>query len=216
MPRASRHSTRNMSAFTGPARLRRAQRKRCSPKVVPFEWFEPKSRRDSLPYKGVLLLWFDEDALLNAPLKQFEHFLCRSLVAPRPSAPWAKATILGPSFSTTLQAMVDEGSNKSRSSLCPDSARPEFYVNSATADDPTLISDYISRGPSCLRSDTCLQDFFAENGIKLYRMIATDQALALAIRVELRLRGVDDKASHIALVSEWDTLYGRALPDSIA
>ncbi|TMJ94922.1 MAG: hypothetical protein E6G77_21775 [Alphaproteobacteria bacterium] len=187
-----------------------------SPKVVPFEWFEPKSRRDSLPYKGVLLLWFDEDALLNAPLKQFEHFLCRSLVASRSPAPWAKATILGPSFSTTLQAMVDESSNKSRSSLCPDSARPEFYVNSATADDPTLISDYISRGPSCFRSDTCLQDFFAENGIKLYRMIATDQALAVAIRGELRLRGVDDKASHIALVSEWDTLYGRALPDSIA
>ncbi len=155
-----------------------------SPKAVPFEWFEPKSRRESVPYKGVLLLWFDEDALNNSPLKQFEGFLCRSLVAGGSSVPWAKATILGPSFSTTLQAMVDESSNDGLS-LCPESARPEFYINSAT-------------------------------GIKLYRMIATDEALALTIRAELRLRGVNDKASHIALVSEWDTLYGRALPDSIA
>src|SRR5207253_7304511 len=216
MPRASRHSTRNMSAFTGPARLRRAQRKRCSrPRSCPSSGSSPS--RGVTACRTRAFCYFGSTKMpCSTPLKQFEHFLCRSLVAPRPSAPWAKATILGPSFSTTLQAMVDEGSNKSRSSLCPDSARPEFYVNSATADDPTLISDYISRGPPCLRSDTCLQDFFAENGIKLYRMIATDQALALAIRGELRLRGVDDKASHIALVSEWDTLYGRALPDSIA
>jgi hypothetical protein len=186
-----------------------------SPKAVPFEWFEPKSRRESVPYKGVLLLWFDEDALNNSPLKQFEGFLCRSLVAGGSSMPWAKATILGPSFSTTLQAMVDE-SSKDGSSLCPESARPEFYINSATADDPTLIPDYVSRDPACLSSDTCLQDFFAKKGIKLYRMIATDEALALTIRAELRLRKVNDKASHIALVSEWDTLYGRALPDSIA
>ena len=186
-----------------------------SPKVVPFEWFEPKSRRESVPYKGVLLLWFDEDALNNSPLKQFEGFLCRSLVAGGSSVPWAKATILGPSFSTTLQAMVDE-SGKDGPSLCPESARPEFYINSATADDPTLIPDYVSRGPTCLSSDTCLQDFFAKKGIKLYRMIASDEALALTIRAELRLRKVNDKASHIALVSEWDTLYGRALPDSIA
>ena len=186
-----------------------------SPKVVPFEWFEPKSRRESVLYKGVLLLWFDEDALNNSPLKQFEGFLCRSLVTAGSSVPWAKATILGPSFSTTLQAMVDE-SSKDGSSLCPESARPGFYINSATADDPTLIPDYVSRGPACLSSDTCLQDFFAKKGIKLYRMIATDEALALSIRAELRLRQVNDKGGHIALVSEWDTLYGRALPDSIA
>ena len=52
-------------------------------------------------------------------------------------------------------------------------------------------------------------------------MIATDEALARTIRDELRLRRVDDKFdqkrySHIALVSEWDTLYGRALPKSMA
>src|SRR5437763_14252249 len=106
--------------------------------------------------------------------------------------------------------MVDESSNKSRSSLCPDSARPEFYVNSATADDPTLISDYISRGPPCLRSDTCLQDFFAEDGVELYRMIAADQALALAVPGELRLRGVDAKASPVRLVPAGETADRRA------
>lgn len=68
----------------------------------------------------------------------------------------------------------------------------------------------------CIDSDTCLQDSFAKNGVNLYRMIATDEALARALKAELQLRRVDDNASHIALVSEWDTLYGRALPNSIA
>jgi hypothetical protein len=199
---------------TGEAQAPKAGPEIPLPKAVPFEWF--RRTGESLPYQGVLLLWFDEDALQDAPIKQFDAFLCRSLAAPGSSIRWAKATILGPSFSTTVQSMAEESSSGGFSRLCPDAARPDFYVNSATADDPTLIPDYAARHTSCIGSDTCLRDFFAEKGINLYRMIATDQALARAIRTELRLRRVDDKVSHIALVSEWDTLYGRALPNSIA
>jgi hypothetical protein len=184
------------------------------PKVVPFEWF--RGTGGNLPYEAVLLLWFDEDALQDVPIKQFDAFLCRSLAASGSPIRWAKAAILGPSFSTTLQAMAEESGTAEFGRLCPDGARPDFYVNSATADDPTLIPDYAARHTSCIGSDACLRDFFAEKGINLYRMIGTDQALARAIRTELRLRRVDDKVSHIALVSEWDTLYGRALPNSIA
>ena len=181
------------------------------PKVVPFEWF--RRTRESVPYQAVLLLWFDEDALQDIPIKQFGAFLCRSLAASGASVPWAKATIFGPSLSTTLQSMAKESST---GGFCPDAARPDFYVNSATADDQTLIPDYVSGHTSCIDSDTCLHDYFLKKGVNLYRMIATDEALARAFKAELRLRRVDDKASHIALVSEWDTLYGRALPNSIA
>jgi hypothetical protein len=191
------------------------------PKVVPFEWFIPKSKRENLPYGAILLLWFDEDVLRDFPLKQFDEFLCRSLttVAPGPSAPLAKAKILGPQSSTTLQAMVREDRKDWSGGACPGTTRPQFYIYSATADDATVLPDDVAGHASCLASDTCLGDFFGEKGIELYRMIATDQALARAIRDELRLRRVKiekDRHSHIALVSEWDTLYGRALPNSMA
>jgi hypothetical protein len=202
------------------------------PKVVPFEWFrrtsqnlqrespqpdpQGKSRqRESLPHQRVLLLWFDEDALQDIPIMQFDVFLCRSL-ASGSSIRWAKAAILGPSLSTTIKSMAEESSSGGFSRLCPDSARPDFYVNSATADDLSLIPDHVLRHSSCVDSDTCLLDFFKKRKVNLYRMIASDEALARVLRAELRLRGLDDKASHIALVSEWDTLYGRALPNSIA
>jgi hypothetical protein len=188
------------------------------PKVVPFEWFIPKSKQESLPYASILLLWFNEDVLRDSPVKQFEEFLCQSLSTGSPGPP-ATAKILGPQFSTTLQAMVREGGKDWSSGNCAVTTRPQFYVSGATADDAALIPEYVAAGSSCLDTDTCLGDFFDKKGIKLYRMIATDQALARTIREELKLRRVKvekERHSHIALVSEWDTLYGQALPNSMA
>src|SRR5262249_22601116 len=123
---------------------------------------------------------------------------------------------LGPEDSATLQAMIDESSSDTNGNyICPDSARPDFYVNGSTVDETTLIPYYISRGPPCLEMETCLHDFFAQKGTKLYRAIATDQALARMIRTRLRLRGVDDRAGNIVLIYEEDTLYGRALVQSL-
>jgi hypothetical protein len=95
--------------------------------------------------------------------------------------------------------------------------RPQFYVSDATVSNATLIPNYVPvKNPSCLASDTC---FFLAQGITLYRLIATDEALAGTIRAELALRGVDQQNlpnHHIVLISEWDTLYGQALPDAMA
>jgi hypothetical protein len=184
------------------------------PKVVPFEWFTRKSKGE---LSRILLLWFDEDALLEHPLDQFARLLCPS--SPDSSPPWAKATILGPQSSTTLEAMVHEiaGPDASKG-ICPGATGPQFYSYSATVNDATLVR---ATGSPC-ESNTCVTEFFDKKNIKLYRMIATDQALARTIRDELRLRRLNvdnvnqDRNSHVALVSEWDTLYGRALPDSLA
>jgi hypothetical protein len=185
------------------------------PEVVPFEWFERK-RGERIP-----LLWFDEDVLRDAPLKQFENLLCSSLYSATSgsAAPWTKAAILGPQLSATLRAMVlEEGTNWS-SGNCPKPA-PQFFVYSATADDATLIPEDVAQGPSCRITGTCLDEYFLrKSGIRLYRLVATDEALAQAIRNELRLRQVEVEQkpySNIALVSEWDTLYGQALPKSVA
>ncbi len=68
----------------------------------------------------------------------------------------------------------------------------------------------------CLRKGNCLSEFFRSKNVTLYRTIGTDQALARAIRDELWLRRIkQNDQSHVALVSEWDTVYGRALPQSM-
>jgi hypothetical protein len=249
------------------------------PKVVPYEWFRPRPEgaKSETRYQRILLLWFDEDTLAAnaptaiaqaasapatsprpAPLQQFAKLLCPYLSQRTDEPPSAKVKILGPHLSTTLKAVVDEVNTWAKagdwsSGICPGSVPPPFYVSDATVSDATLIPDYV-RGArsssSCQTSETCLRDFFHAKGIELYRLIATDEALARTIRSELVLRGVDqqntpsksslvakldatftwlaatvrdgldlpkiDESHHIALISEWDTLYGRALPDAMA
>jgi hypothetical protein len=188
------------------------------PKVVPFEWFKDKSDRKDAPHP--LVLWFDEDVLRDTPLKQFDAFMCSYLVSG--STPWVKSKILGPQLSTTLKAMVNEDGEDWSNGSCRVPARPEFYVYSATTADATLIPEYVAAsGRSCIASGTCLGDFFEkEKQVKLYRMIATDQALARSLKDELKIRHVDSvdpkHPNPIALVSEWDSVYGRALPESMA
>ncbi|HET7019978.1 MAG TPA: hypothetical protein VFI58_04630 [Xanthobacteraceae bacterium] len=239
------------------------------PKIVPYEWF----RRDPERVNGkkgsrILVLWFDEDALAAnaprtpaAPLQQFAKLLCPSPPAKDNRADKLPADkrfvkILGPQLSTTLKAMVDEVNGRGWSKddwsggICPNSvAPPQFYVSDATASDATLMPDRIDSNSPCLASGSCLRDFFRDRGIALYRLIATDEALARTITAELALRGVvqqsrpseigwiakwnlisaplirtarwivgqpADGNHHIVLISEWDTLYGRALPDTMA
>jgi hypothetical protein len=200
-------------------------------------------------YQRILLLWFNEDVLQAAvrpaptgtvynaqdarvpnaspsaaPLQQYARILC-GFLRDHPTGS-ERVKILGPQLSTTLKAMVDEadrvaGSREDWSGgACRDSTSPSFYVAQATVSDATLLPpQYVI--PPCIASNTCLTEFFADKKtVQLYRVTATDDALARALGEELRQRGValdpNDRRSHVALISEWDTLYGRALPDAMA
>ena len=59
---------------------------------------------------------------------------------------------------------------------------------------------------------------FAKLGIEFHRMIGTDDLLAKHLILELKRRGIDirDPNNHVALITEWDTLYGRAFPLTFA
>jgi hypothetical protein len=68
-------------------------------------------------------------------------------------------------------------------------------------------------------SDRTIERLFACAGITLIRTVKTDAVLAEALLDELKRRKIDltncfsKPCEHnIALISEWDTLYGRALP----
>src|SRR5262245_11007349 len=227
------------------------------PKTVPFEWFKHRNPGDG---RKILLLWFDEDALGPdpLPLKQLASLFCAdrgSSSPPDTFAAFGQIRMIGPHSSRILQAMVEEvaGEQSYWSELCPEwpssASRPQFYVSDATASESTLLPE----ADAACGAVNCLNVFFDKHGgIDLYRLVATDEALARAIREELKLRGVDKQTprfatrvadwfagpeaprsligrpeqsqgdaqtgnhSHIVLVSEWDTLYAQALPESMA
>lgn len=55
-----------------------------------------------------------------------------------------------------------------------------------------------------------------KTGNKLLRTIGNDQDISKALVGELKLRQINPKKDHVLLISEWDTLYGRSLPETFA
>ncbi|MDD5271490.1 MAG: hypothetical protein PHU14_02105 [Methylovulum sp.] len=69
----------------------------------------------------------------------------------------------------------------------------------------------------CQSPTNNLHDYFHDHGISFFRVNPTDQDFAVAINKELRLRGIEpSKNNRVALIGEWDTLYGWHLPNTYA
>ena len=146
--------------------------------------------------------------------------------------------VVGPAQSSSLKSMIDEMERE------PDieaqiayTGRPrlthvEFYSPFATASETELLRrrrvdepaapDAQKRGPcraSPREPDCTLHRFFATKGLRFFQTTSSDDRLVNALVDELDLRGVpvrtaSSKAHHVALVSEWDTYYGRMLPSA--
>ncbi|HYP71002.1 MAG TPA: hypothetical protein VEP93_08955, partial [Variovorax sp.] len=192
------------------------------PEIVPFEWFEPApdsrfamSDQASIPL--VLLLWLNGDSLSDQPLAKL-RLLVAKFEAQRLS--WR---VIGPGGSDGLRDMVSELERQDiQQSVSQDykKMRLRFYSPAATAPDERIFGKPRS---------TSLSNFLAQYNVQLVRTIGDDSALADALIAELKLRGLragtrDDpqacdtknpgngaKLSHIGVISEWDTLYGRTL-----
>ncbi len=113
--------------------------------------------------------------------------------------------------------------------------KPYFYSYSATLADERLFA--ILNPPKSANSQTLVlgetarsewvSDFLSSDDVKdnvqVLRTISQDDKLAAALVDELDLRGIkidptrlaEAHSTGIALVSEWDTLFGRVLPSSI-
>ena len=184
------------------------------PETVPYEWFEPVSEKDGGTAPRVLVLWLDSHVFKQDPLGRMANlaYLFKDL-----SASWR---VLGPVRSDGLRKMVDEvqlpGDRPKQ-----DAPTLHYYSAIATAPDKRIARQ--------LQSDENLSGFFAKHQVDLVRTIGDDNQLANALIKELSLRGLhagrraprdaqcdfgnaDPQApSHIAVISEWDTLYGRTL-----
>ena len=206
--------------------------------LIPVEFFIPKAKlRDEEYGKHVLVIWLKDqdfgllDDLLAYLDAAFEEQLALDEVAYR---------VLGPRSSTTLSAMLKTLQNMQSSPLSNPPFRTikdiRFYSPWATAED-TFLLDYppqpASRQASSFPNppnsqylpepEKTVDELFAYPRLEFIRTISTDAVLAEQLLQELRRREIDLKPCaekhcnpKVALISEWDTLYGRALPRTFA
>lgn len=170
------------------------------PHVLPFELFVTESK----DYFPVLLLWIDESWLLHEPLprlKALRDYIdphLRSILEQHCKLQENEAGIrwrfLGPASSTALKAMQS-----------PFDSDIPFFSGEATSHDECADGSQKKSG--------CQNDL---QGLRIVRTIADDLAVSRALVSELNLRQVfshpSGKPTTVALISDIDTSYGRALP----
>jgi hypothetical protein len=214
--------------------------------VIPYESYSPDpsiSKRAS-PAPHVLVLWLNQDRLHPHPLSELGILISKIKNEIRPkektkslSPCKIKFKLLGPADSTTLKAIIDEvrvsGTGEKGPSL-PALHDVEMYCWGATADE-FLLTGEDARSNAEFNLSHALREKFA---VRFYRTIGTDSQLMKALVDELELRKdpndsrlklrkdplVDESkprdetscSDRVALISEWDTIYGRTLPKAFA
>lgn len=202
--------------------------------IVPAEWFVPGPRLsgvDQAPQSNqrrqpdaqpILVLWLKEQDLGSKPLQAMTALL--GYLKKEMNATPSDYRVLGPRTSGSLSAMLEELKETSAAAVSSPSSAPvshpgapselqgaKFYSSWATAADPILLGE-----TSIPPTAKPVEDRFAASGLTLIRTIGSDDVLAKELVLELKRRKIDltasEKIPHIALISEWDTLYGRSLP----
>jgi hypothetical protein len=200
-----------------------------SPEPIPYEWFEPTldaRRRDDGPSPRVLVLWLQSEAFDGAPLARLGALAKPFLEA---GANWR---VLGPNGSDGLKAMIDEAAAPGFNGKVS-APRMRFYSLYATVPDSVLLNDteasvaefFDARGVALVRTigndghlAESLIDELTLRGLKALKSEELGPSGPNSGRSpywqichprdgEKPLRSL----SHIAVVAEWDTLYGRSL-----
>lgn len=196
----------------------------CPGMDVPLEWFKP----DNTGKDHVLVFWVKDQDLEKNPLASLED-LVAFVNDSVPDSPQKRSrhdsvdatmsfTVLGPFHSGTLRAMISEvlGRHRMASSSHPsteDSTAIQYLSYSATASEAVLFEGLNIDKAQCSTEAECWK-YMKSLGFDVHRVIGTDEELARELAEELHKRNVNftDEQDHIALIGEWDTLYGRKLP----
>jgi Sec-independent protein translocase protein TatA len=187
--------------------------------IAAFEWFKRDKAETGKPaqpaagqHEGgdltrsdrVLLLWLDQEGFRHQPLYTLSMFLKPIMGEEHELADLA---VLGPADSDGLRAMYDEVASSWRSEPWQSAVRDmDFYSPRATASDQSVTNVAPDQNANLAKS---LADLTKQH-VRLYRAVANDKDVELAVLRELQHRGVDS-FSKIALVAERDTLYARGM-----
>ncbi|WP_262965591.1 hypothetical protein [Methylobacter psychrophilus] len=188
-------------------------------KRVAFEWWSLPDNK-----KQVLLLWIDESSLLGCPNTKLNKLLSQTSQEIKQKESVFNYAVIGPNTSTLLRDLLKEvmvDSNSTSVAECID--KPEanlakttdrhmlvYYSAGATASDNRLLNGVgITPQSLCKTVSDCLRS----RGLTLYRTTATEHDMMAELVAELGIRKIDKK-DHIIILSEWDTFYGRSMPDT--
>ena len=186
--------------------------------IIPFEWcnrdlsinpqegIQPRSDKSR-----VLILWLRDELFHNRPLFRLNSLLDRILASAR-SAP---VRVVGPRTSTALRAMLREAEPGNLNLPCLRGVR--MLSPTSTASEDVLLDPSWDWKSSKDLLEARITGFHFE------RLTTTDGEVTEALIKELALRDVtlisnhchkNDALDDIALISEWDTFYGRMLPET--
>jgi hypothetical protein len=194
--------------------------------LVPYEWCEPVEFGPQVkPFMHVLVLWLIDDAFRDAPLARLADFISwfrLKLVSPVQTLDVSSLpafAVLGPDNSGTLHAMVTEAKDdpwddEMRHCL----ATTHIYSSQAAAAESQLLSGITAaQGPPSPFKRDCKN--LIEQKVKRQksgsrfafdRTLLPDDLIVQTLWEELACRGLKNE-DHIAIISEEDTYYARAL-----
>ncbi|ROH88226.1 hypothetical protein ED236_01790 [Pseudomethylobacillus aquaticus] len=180
------------------------------PASIPFEWL---SQDNAVTAKKILLLWLDERAISETrfngqQLAPANASLCIAslLAAISPE----RNALIGPASSSMLLQMLSD-LKQPLTPVSPDDGTAQLPISQLAVYSPYAT---VAHDPS----DPALH----ARGFAFHRNVSTDDVLAAVIFKELHLRRIGKdyglspqaQAGHIALISQWDTLYARRLQQS--
>src|SRR5438552_807730 len=206
-------------------------------RALVLPWEECEAKDNQVFPKGarrVVVVWLPAVNFKVNPLQYFAALI--NHLAPGNLRDKIDATLIGPANSTGLQNMVREACwyplTQDQPSLALQDALDGVRTISprATASDFTLLSG-VNLSEQC--KNKSVQALLEESiecdcrgGLHFVRTIAPDDWVFDELIAELRRRSIPDtsqtmpddrpspKVSHIAILSEWDTPYGRSLGET--
>jgi hypothetical protein len=167
--------------------------------LAAFEWFVSDHAAKKPRAANVLLLWLDQDGFRVRPIEQLSAIADGLFPRAVPSV------ILGPADSDGLRAMADEFKPPNETANLG-LRQFSMYSPWATASREAIAHKDSAPPPGDTPRSRNPPPLV---GVHLYRGVVTDNDVANAVLLELRDRGI--QRAEIALVTERDTLYARAM-----
>ncbi|HJP17921.1 MAG: hypothetical protein CMD96_06190 [Gammaproteobacteria bacterium] len=185
------------------------------PKIIPYEWLLEIPKKGSKHKQEVLLLWLNGDSFKKNPWQKIEGLKKKlSIETTEENKSELKFKIIGPASSPNLKQMIEDLNKKqTKKSL----ENHETNSNTGKINWNYLKNVKIFSTNATAKLDPAVNN---NNRPKIFRTIKDDYELMVTLIDELKLRGVkifdDEEKHHIAVISEWDTFYGRSLPKNFA
>jgi len=201
--------------------------------IVPYEWYIPDTAEPGAdPTYAVLLFWLNETIFASEPMDRFSDIakqIAGYQVCDQENVD-TSLYILGPASSDTLMKLAQRTSGEMAEndkyfehvmSQFTDIAINGLHIlspiatvpNSQFAADKALQKNFEELEKKFSPQESCKEQAPSKPWVTFQRTISTDDMLTDLLANELVKRSSWEKQkNYIALISEWDTHFGRSLP----